>query len=50
MLANTYLNKFDYRQTCDISRTLVSNKIVDHSNVVGASPVGAASTTFSSST
>ena len=29
----------------DIRRTLVGNKIVDHSDVVGASPVGAAPTT-----
>ena len=36
-----------YRQTSNISRTLVGNKIVDHSNVVEASPVGAAPTTSS---
>ena len=36
-----------YRQTSDISRTLVGNKIVDHPDVVGASPVGAALTTSS---
>ena len=29
-------------QTYNISRTLVDNKIVDHSYVVGASPAGAA--------
>ena len=34
-----------YRQTSNISRTLVGNKIVDHSDVVGALPVGAAPTT-----
>ena len=28
-----------YRQVSNISRTLVGNKIVDHSDVVGASPV-----------
>ena len=39
-----------YRKTYNISRTLVGNKIVDHSDVVGASPVGAAPTTFSFST
>ena len=39
-----YLN---YRKTSYISRTLVGNKIVDHSDVVGASPVGAAPTTSS---
>ena len=39
-----------YRQTSNISRTLVGNKIVDHSDVVGASPAGAASTTSSFST
>ena len=33
-----------------LSRTLVGNKLVDHSDVVGASPVGAAPTTSSSST
>ena len=31
-----------YRKTSNISRTLVGNTIVDHSHVVGASPVGAA--------
>ena len=38
------------RQTSNISRTLVRNKIVDHSDVVGAPPVGAAPTTSSFST
>ena len=33
-----------YRKTSNISRTLVGNKIVDNSDVVGASPVGAAAT------
>ena len=36
-----------YRQTFNISRTLVGNKIADHSCVVGASPVGAAPTASS---
>ena len=36
-----------YRQTSNISRTWVGNDIVDHSDVVGASPVGAAPTTTS---
>ena len=40
----------DYRKTCNISRTLVANKIVDNSDVVGASPVGVAPTTSSFST
>ena len=31
-----------YRQTSNISHSLVGNKLVDHSDVVGASPVGAA--------
>ena len=35
----------NYRQGSNISRTLVGKKIVKHSDVVGASPVGAASTT-----
>ena len=39
-----------YRQVSNISRTLVGNKIVDHSDAVGASPVGAAPTTSSFST
>ena len=37
----------NYCQVSDIRRTLVGNKIVDHSDVVGASPVGAAPTTSS---
>ena len=40
----------NYRQVSNISSTLVDNKIVDHSDVVGASPVGAAPTTSSFST
>ena len=40
----------NYHQTSNISHTLVGNKIVDHSDVVGASPVGTAPTTSSFST
>ena len=40
----------DYRQVSNIRRTLVGNKIVDNSDVVGASPVGAAPTTSELST
>ena len=40
----------DYRQTSNISRTLIGDIIVDNSDVVGASPVGAAPTTSSIST
>ena len=40
-------SSFSYRQTSNISDTLVGNKIVDYSDVVGASPVGAAPTTSS---
>ena len=36
-----------YRQVSKIRRTLEGNKIIDHSDVVGASPVGAAPTTSS---
>ena len=36
-----------YRQTSNISCTLVGYKIVDHSDVVRASPIGAAPTTSS---
>ena len=32
----------EYRKTSNIRRTLGGNEIVDHSDVVGASPVGAA--------
>ena len=39
-----------YRQVSIIRCTLVGNKIVDHSDVVGASPVGAAPTTSPVST
>ena len=41
--------KSKYCKVSYISRTL-GNKIVDHSDVVGASPVGAAPTTSSFST
>ena len=39
-----------YRQVSNIRRTLIGNTIVDHSDVVGASPVGDAPTTSSFST
>ena len=39
-----------YCQTSNISHTLVSNEIVDHSDAVGASPVGAAPTASSFAT
>ena len=39
-----------YHQTSDISRILIGDNIVDHSDVVGASPVGATPTTSSFST
>ena len=39
-----------YHKTSNIRRTLIGNKIVDHSDVVGAAPVGAAPTTSSFST
>ena len=39
-----------YRKTSDIRRSLVGNTIVDHWDVVGASPVGAAPNTSSLST
>ena len=42
--------QFHYLQTSNIRRTIVGNKTVDHSDVVGASPVGAAPTTSSFST
>ena len=39
-----------YRQTCNITCSLVDSKLVDHSEIIGASPVGAAPTTSSFST
>ena len=42
--------RLKYRQVSNIRRTLVGNNIVDHSDVVGASPVGAAPTASSFST
>ena len=39
-----------YREVSNIRRALEGNKIADHSDVVGASPVGAAPTTSSFST
>ena len=42
--------RLGYRKTSNISHTLTGNKIVDNSDVVGASPVGAAPTTSSFST
>ena len=44
------LLKNKYRKVSNIRRTLLGNKIVDNSDVVGASPVGAAPTTSSFST
>ena len=44
-----YNNK-TYRQVSNIRGTLIVNEIVDNSDVVGASPVGAAPTTSSLST
>ena len=46
-LKNMFIN---YRKVSNISHTLVGNKIVDHSDVVGTSPGGAAPTTSSFST
>ena len=39
-----------HRYVSNIRRTLVGSKFVDHSDVVGASPIGAAPTTSSLST
>ena len=41
---------YTYRKTFNISRILVGKSIVDNSDVVGASPAGAAPTTSSFST
>ena len=50
LVTNTIIIICIYRKTSNISRTLVGNKIIDNSDVVGASPVGAAPTTSSFST
>ena len=50
VLCGQMVTDFTYRKTSNISRTFVGNKIVDNSDVVGASPVGAAPTTSSFST
>ena len=43
-----YIKEYEtYRQISNIRRTFADNIIVDHSYVVGASPVGAAPTTSS---
>ena len=46
----TFANYSSYRKTSHISRTLVGNKIVDNSDVVGALPIGAAPTAYLLST
>ena len=46
-----YVRKTNHlHQTSNISGTLIGNKIVDHSDVIAASPLGAAPTKFSFST
>ena len=50
MFVRIIVNIADNRETSNISRTLIANKIVGHSDVVGASSVGAAPTTSSFST
>ena len=50
LFVDSYLKSFiflSYSQTYSISHTLTGNKIVDHSEVVGASPVVTAPTTYS---
>ena len=49
-VAGIYFINIDYSQISNISHTLVGNKIVDHSDVVGASPIGTAPATSSIST
>ena len=44
-ILTTKITAWQYSQTSNISETLVGNKIVAHSDVVGASPIGAAPTT-----
>ena len=42
-----YFRSEYHRKTSNIRHTSVGNKTADHSDVVGASPVGAAPSTFS---
>ena len=49
-ISTNICSKNTYRQVPDIGRALVGNNIADHSDAVGASPVGAAPTTSSFST
>ena len=44
------MTEITHRKTSNKRRTLVGNNVVNHSDVVGASPVGAAPTTSSFST
>ena len=44
-MSTELFKSYIYRQVSNIRRTLVGNEIVDHSDVLGASPVGAAPTT-----
>ena len=51
IMAFNYLKtRYIYRQISNIRRVVVGNKNVNHSDVVGASPVGAAPTTSSFAT
>ena len=45
-----HIELVSYRQISNKSHTLAGNKIVDHSDVVGTPPIGAAATTSSFST
>ena len=49
-IGNQCLVDYEYRQVSNTSPTLAGYNIVDHSDVVGASPIGAAPTTSSFST
>ena len=44
------ISNTNYRKVSNIRHTLMGNEIVDHWDVVGASPVGVAPTTSSFST
>ena len=50
LLCDRTFVQFDYCQLPNIKHTLVVDNIIDRSDVVGASPVGAAPTTSSFST
>ena len=50
LVIHALMYEYKYRQVSNIRGTLVGNKIVDHSDIVGAGPTGDAPTTSAFST